>query len=109
MPAQSPDQPAKRGPAKPSVLVRRIQKLFPKISPRTYTPRETVYTALAEENLFRDLSLALNQKLEGLPISPAWRETGHGPYAEAARDYVLDWIRAHPSPEGGGATGGLQK
>ncbi len=60
--------------AKPSVLVGRIQKLFPKISPRTYTPRETVYTALAEENLFRDLSLALNQKLEGLPISPAWRD-----------------------------------
>ncbi len=24
-------------------------------------------------------------------------------------EWSLDWIRAHPSPEGGGATGGLQK
>ena len=33
-------------------------------------------------------------------LASAWRQRRERVYAEAARDYVMDWIRAHPSREG---------
>ena len=63
-----------KDPAKPSVLIARIQKLFPKMTSNTYIPREKVYPSLAKNSIFRDLSLSLNQKLEGLPVDHTWRD-----------------------------------
>lgn len=42
----------------------------------------------------------LNRFLQLPPLASAWQQTGQPEYAEAARDYVVDWIRAHPSREG---------
>jgi hypothetical protein len=34
------------------------------------------------------------------PLAAAWRDTGDAGYAEAARDYTADWLRAHPTRAG---------
>jgi len=39
----------------------------------------------------------LNRFFQLPPLAAAWLETREEHYAEAARDYVLDWVRAHPS------------
>jgi len=65
---------AEKDTAKPSVLVGRMQKLFPALTPKISTPRESVSLSLCEESLFRGLSLSINQKLEGLAISDTWRD-----------------------------------
>ena len=59
---------------KPSVLVGRLQKIFPNLSVSAINPLAEVYPKLSKESLLRDLSFSLNQKLEGLTISPAWHD-----------------------------------
>lgn len=39
----------------------------------------------------------LNRFYYLVPLSQAYRSTGDERYAEAARDYITDWIRAHPT------------
>ena len=34
------------------------------------------------------------------PLAAAWQQTGLPHYAEAARDYMADWLRVHPVGEG---------
>lgn len=41
----------------------------------------------------------LNRFFQMPPLAAAWQQTGRPEYAEAARDYVVDWVRAHPSRE----------
>ncbi len=38
----------------------------------------------------------LNRFLQLAPLAYAYQETGEERYAEAARDYIEDWIRTHP-------------
>ena len=45
----------------------------------------------------------LNRFFHLQPLAAAFLATGDRRYAEAARDYILDWIRAHPVPTDGGA------
>jgi len=39
----------------------------------------------------------LNRFFQLPVLAAAWRQTRRDEYAEAARDYIMDWIRAHPS------------
>ena len=39
----------------------------------------------------------LNRFFQLPPLAAAWGETGDERYPEAARDYIVDWIRAHPA------------
>ena len=59
--------------SKPSVLVGRLCRIFPMLKAETCDPKSTVYTELSKPQVFRDLSFALAQKLDGLCVSSDWR------------------------------------
>jgi|GEM_PF-1948474 len=62
-----------REETKPSVLIGRINRIFPKLDTLHPDPKETVYPMLSKNILFNALSFALSQKLDGLSISDDWR------------------------------------
>ncbi len=68
--------------AKPSVLVGRLCRIFPMLSVETHDPKTTVYAELSKAQVFRDLSFALAQKLDGLNIADEWR----GVYSYFSKD-----------------------
>ncbi|NLW50349.1 MAG: hypothetical protein GXY85_05835 [Candidatus Brocadiaceae bacterium] len=51
----------------------------------------------APEHAHQEWPAQLNRFMQLAPLAAAYLATGDEGYAGAARDYILDWIRAHPS------------
>jgi len=54
----------------------------------------------APQHRHQEWPAQLNRFFHLGPLAAAWRETRQPQFAEAARDYIADWIRAHPSRDG---------
>jgi hypothetical protein len=53
----------------------------------------------APQHRHQEWPAQLNRFFQLPPLAAAYRQTGRAEYAEAARDYITDWMRAHPTRE----------